>query len=87
MKVLSLKSIIHDNASSSEKVFPVLSPQIKIHPCICFGLFSLVNSSNFSPDSEDTMFSLEKAKYGKRLVFSQKVFLKYMQLSTSQDIN
>ncbi len=57
------KSIIYNNASSTEKVNPLLSSHIKIHQHICLELFFLVISlcAYFSADSDKIGFSLEKA--------------------------
>ncbi len=47
--------ITHNNASSSEEEYPLLSSHIKIHRCACLDLFSLVNGS-----WDEMTFSLEK---------------------------
>ncbi len=47
--------IIHNNASSSEKVYPLLSSHNKIHWYTCLELFSLVNGT-----WDEITFSLEK---------------------------
>ncbi len=55
-----LKSIIHNNVSSSEKVHLLFVSHIKIQPHISLELFCLVNAADFSPDSDQNTFSLEE---------------------------
>ncbi len=57
------KSIIYNNASSTEKVNPLLSSHIKISQYICLELFFSCNQCilYFSADSDKMTFSLEKA--------------------------
>ncbi len=93
------ESIIQNNASSSEKVHPLLSSQIKVHPHICLECFLPEIYVYFSPDSEMT-FSLEKAilriedyyfshkwQFEVKSVLMMDLLLTNMQLYTSQDIN
>uniref|UniRef100_A0A671P798 Si:ch211-27e6.1 n=1 Tax=Sinocyclocheilus anshuiensis TaxID=1608454 RepID=A0A671P798_9TELE len=64
--LVKMKSIIHNHASSSEKVHPLLSSHFKIRRHIYLGLFWTVFTCKwclicayFSPDSDEN-FSLEK---------------------------
>ncbi len=96
------KYLLHNDTSSSEKVHPRLSSHIKIHWHICSELFWTVLTCKckwyliyayFSPDSEETAFSLEEAILW---TFSWKQWLSIeimdlcltnTQLFTSQDNN
>ncbi len=66
--LLTKISIIHNNASSSEKVNPLLSSHIKTQQYICleqvwtgFACKACLICADFSPDWDETPFSLEKA--------------------------
>ncbi len=76
-------SIIHNNASSSENVHLHLYSHIKIHRH-CLERFRTVFASKqclicacFSPDSDDTTFSLEKSMFERTHILFVRVFVSY----------
>ncbi len=58
--------IIHNNASSSEKVHLLLSSHIKIHPHISAFAWNGLICAYFSPDADETSLSLEKQYFNQR---------------------
>ncbi len=88
------ESIIHNNASSSEKVHPLLSSHIRIHICLeqFWTVVSCLICTYFSPASDEITFSLEKAilwieDLRLKNVLMMDLFLTKTQLFISQFVN